>query len=232
MQKELTLETLSKNLEKLYGKKDRYQVLKDFFKVAAIALNNGSTLIHDKAWEYLENEYKNVMKTYEPDGQKIIVDSFATLVDVMDQDIQKGIFKDWLGELYMKSCTASKEKAQHFTPYSVGKMMAEMTLKQDIEKLKQKEVITFNDPCVGGGCLPIAYCDVLKENNINYQQKALIVCNDNDERCFYMAYIQLSLIGCPARVELKDTLLNKNLGMTWDTPALKVQHLKFSKYLD
>ncbi len=228
MENTLSMETLTKKLSKLYSSKDRYQVLKDFFKVVAIAINNGSTLIHDEAWKTREDDYINTMKTYEPEEQKIIVECFSDLVMIMDQDVSNGKFQDWLGDLYMKSCTQSKEKAQHFTPYNVGKLMAELNL--DGKDLT-KDIITFNDPCVGGGCLPIAFCDKLKSSGINYQQRALITCNDNDERCFYMTYIQLSLIGACARVELKDTLMNKNLGMTWDTPMLKVNYLKFKDLL-
>lgn len=220
-----------KDLETLYKTHDRYEILKDFFKLVAISLNNGSCFYHDEQWHKRENEYKDTMNKYDREEQALFVSAFANLVDDMTTDINKGEFKDRLGDLYMQSATQSKEKAQHFTPYSVGKLMADMTIKSDLENLKAKEVITLNDPCVGGGCLPIAYCHALKENGINYQGKALVYCNDNDERCFYMTYIQLSLIGCPAIVELKDTLLNKNLGKTWHTPMLKFQYAKFKDYI-
>lgn len=229
--KTITMNTLEKELSSLYSKYDRYQVLKDWFEICAITLNNSSTIIHDEAWKENENKYINTINKYEKEEQQVLANAFSYLVIIMDQDVSNGVFKDWLGELYMRSCTASKEKAQHFTPYSVGKLMAEMTVDNKVKDLKENEIITFNDCCVGGGCLPIAYCDVLKEKGINYQQRSLITCNDNDERCFYMTYIQLSLIGAAARVEFKDTLLNKNLGKTWDTPLLKMQYLKFRDVL-
>lgn len=223
---------LTKTLESLYQAHDRYEVLKDYFKIVAITLNNSSEIIHDETWKANEQEYLNTVKKYSKEELEVLVEAAGMLIIIIDDDIKKGIYQDWLGDLYMKSCTASKEKAQHFTPYSVGKLMADMNIKGDIEKLRTQDVITFNDPCVGGGCLPIAYCAALRENNINYQQKALVFAEDNDERCFYMTYIQLSLIGCPAKVELRDTLLMKNLGKTWYTPALKMQWLKFRKHLE
>lgn len=226
------MENLIKKLESLYQTHDRYEVLKDFFKLTAISLNNGSEIIHDKQWQQDENDYIATIKKYSKVEQQTICDCFALLVDTITKDIEQGVFKDWLGEIYMQSCTASKEKAQHFTPYSVGKLMAEMQVKTYLDSYKEKDIITFNDPCVGGGCLPIAFCDTLKQNGINYQNKALVFAQDNDERCFYMSYIQLSLIGCPAVVELKDTLLNKNLGKTWHTPLLKFQWLKFRKEVE
>ena len=225
------MENLIKKLESLYQTHDRYEVLKDFFKLTAISLNNGSEIIHNKQWQQDENDYIATIKKYSKDEQNTICDCFALLVNTITKDIEQGVFKDWLGEIYMQSCTASKEKAQHFTPYSVGKMMAEMQVNGELEKLKKKKVIKFNDPCVGGGCLPIAFCDCLLENDINYQEKALLFCEDNDERCFFMSYIQLSLIGANAVIEWKDTLLNKNLGRKWHTPLLKMHYLTFKKYL-
>ena len=220
-----TLENLQKDLSKLYSKYDSYQVLKDWFKLMAIAINNGSTIIHDDLWQEREKQYLETINKYSKEEQTVFVEAFAQLVAIMDNDIQNGIFKDWLGELYMLSGVQSKNKGQFFTPYSAGKLMADLTVKEQLKD--NKEIITFNDCCVGAGCLPIAFCNALKENNVNYQQRAFISCQDNDERCFYMCYIQLSLIGAVARVEFKDTLMNKNLGMTWDTPLLKLQYHKF-----
>ena len=226
-QSNITIKDLEKTLKVLCGKYDTYQVLKDWFKLTAIAINNGSALIHDDLWQQRENQYLETVNKYSKDEQEIFVKAFGELVEIMDQDIQNGIFKDWLGELYMLSGVQSQDKGQFFTPYSVGKLMADMTVKEELKK--NKDIITFNDCCAGAGCLPIAFCNALKENNVNYQQKAFISCQDNDERCFYMCYIQLSLIGAVARVEFKDTLMNNNLGMTWDTPLLKLNWYKFRK---
>ena len=229
--KTITMETLGKTLKTLCGKYDTYKVLKDWFKVVAITINNASEIVHGEAWQKRENEYLEIVKKYTKDEFQVFVQAFGQLVVVIDNDMQNGIFKDWLGELYTHSGVANKDKGQFFTPYSVGKLMTDMSVKSDLENIKDQDIITFNDCCVGGGCLPIAYCQALKENNINYQQRAVISCQDNDERCFYMTYIQLSLIGAVARVKLKDTLKNENLGMTWDTPALKMQYLKFRDVL-
>ena len=224
--------TLTKTLESLYQAHDRYEVLKDWFKITAITLNNCTDIVHGETWKKYEQEYLETVKKYSRDELDIIAKAIGQLVAIIDNDMKEGIYQDWLGDIYMRSCTANKEKAQHFTPYSVGKMMADINVQTDIKKIKKQDIITFNDPCVGGGCLPIAYCAALRDNKVNYQTKALIYAEDNDERCFYMTYIQLSLVGCPAIIQLKDSLLNKNLGKIWHTPALKVQWLKFINHID
>ena len=221
--------TLTKTLETLYQAHDRYQVLKDFFKITAIMLNNCSSIVHDEKWQKYETEYLETIKHYSKDELNVLCEAMGMLITIVSNDMEQGIYQDWLGDIYMRSCTQSEEKAQFFTPYSVGKMMADINIKPVKDNIN--EIHTLNDPCVGGGCLPIAYCAALREKKINYQRQALVFAEDNDERCFYMAYIQLSLIGCPAVIQLKDTLLNKNLGKTWHTPALKMQWLKFVNHI-
>lgn len=223
------MQELEKKLSGLYQQHSRYEVLKDWFKLFAIALNNNSKLIHDKEREQDENDYKSTISRYTASEQNAILECSSLLVQEMTDDMEKGVFKDWLGDLFMRSGVQSKDKAQCFTPYNVGKMMADLQVQSYLKSYKHRDIITFNDPCVGGGCLPIAFCNALKEQGINYQEKALVFAQDNDELCFYMTYIQLSLIGCPAVVELKDTLLNKNLGRTRHTPLLKYQWGKFRK---
>lgn len=223
--------TLTKTLETLYQAHDRYQVLKDWFKLTAISINNRTDLIHDQRWDKYEQEYLDTIKKYTKEEIDVFTKATAQLTLIIKNAVEEGKYQDWLGDLYMRSCTQSEEKAQFFTPYSVGKMMADLNIKPDLEELKKQDIITFNDPCVGGGCLPIAYCAALIENKINYTAKSIVFAEDNDERCFYMTYIQLSLLGCPAVIQLKDTLLNKNLGMTWHTPALKLQWLRFRNHI-
>jgi len=74
------------------------------------------------------------------------------------------------------------------------------------EMLKEKDFISVLDPACGGGALPIAYCDIAQRNNINFQKKILIICQDLDERCARMCHIQLYIIGASAIIRIGDTL--------------------------
>ena len=216
------------SIEGLYAKHGRYQVIYDWFKIMAISIKNALSVKHLGGYEKREQDYLNTLKKYEQDEQKIFFNSFGELVDLIDNDIKNGVYKDWLGEFYTSAGIRDKDKQQEFTPYHIGQLLADLDLDAKL-KAKKGDIFTINDCCVGGGCLPIAVCEALKKRGFDYQRNALIVANDNDEKCVYMAYIQLSLIGAPARVLWQDTLTQKVYDEPYDTPALCAQWLRFRR---
>ena len=199
----MTKQDVVKTLQPLFNTHDRYQVLKDWFSLMA-----NSIAIACGYGEEAAEAFKKAEENYSKEEFLALDEAFTKLSDWMTANMEAGTFRDWLGEIYMESCTASKEKAQHFTPYSVGKLCADMNFDEETAKraIEEKGYVTFNDPCVGAGCLPIAFCATLKEHGINYQQSAVVFVNDNDQRCVDMCYVQLSLIGAMAIVENKDSL--------------------------
>ncbi len=63
---------------------------------------------------------------------------------------------------------------------------------------------------VGAGGMILSFANVLKENNINFQEHLLVEATDISEICTYMTYLQLSLLGIPARVHCGNTLAMKD----------------------
>ena len=53
----------------------------------------------------------------------------------------------------------------------------------------------------------IAAAKVLRDEGINYQRVMRVTAQDLDWKGVYMSYLQLSLIGCKARVIQGDTLM-------------------------
>lgn len=201
-------------LQPLFATHDRYQVLKDWFSLMANSLFLAASVAgcgedgEAPGAKEAADAFGKVYNSYTSEEKKALDEAFDKLIQWMTEEMESGTYRDWLGEIYMESCTASKEKAQHFTPYCVGKLCAEMTcsLEQVKKDIAEKGFTTFSDPCVGAGCLPIAFCDVLRENGINYQSQAVIAVGDNDQRCVDMTYIQMTLIGACAIVENRDAL--------------------------
>lgn len=214
-------------IETLYQKHGRYEVICDWLKLMTISIKNALSVKHLGGYEKREQEYLNTMKRYSQDEQQCFVKSFKQLVDIIDNDVKNGVFKDWLGDFYMHAGIRDKDKQQEFTPYHLGQLMADLNIAENWDVKKNKDILTINDPCVGGGCLPIAMCEALKKRGFDYQRNALFVCNDNDEKCVCMAYIQLSLIGAPARIIWQNTLTQEVFDEPYDTPALCAQWLKF-----
>ena len=148
----------------------------------------------------LEQRYLNIIKTYTKKQAEEFSKLLAFLVLGLEQESQ-----DFLGQVYMSLNFGSQANGQYFTPYSVCKFMAEINF-TEIETIQNNQLITLSEPCCGSGGIIIAFAETLKEQGYNYQHQLFVEAIDIDETCFKMAYIQLSILGIPARVMLGDTL--------------------------
>lgn len=148
----------------------------------------------------LEQKYLNIIKTYTKEQAEEFSKLLAFLVLGLEQEPQ-----DFLGQVFMSLNLGSQANGQYFTPYSVSKFMAEINF-TEIENLQNNQLITLSEPCCGSGALIIAFAQTLKEQNINYQQNLFVEAIDISKMCFKMTYIQLSLLGIPAKVVQGDSL--------------------------
>lgn len=150
--------------------------------------------------DILEQKYLNIIKTYTKEQAEEFSKLLAFLVLGLEQAPQ-----DFLGQVFMSLNLGSQANGQYFTPYSVCKFMAEINF-TEIETIQNNQLITLSEPCCGSGGIIIAFAEALKEQGYNYQHQLFVEAIDIDETCFKMAYIQLSILGIPARVKLGDTL--------------------------
>lgn len=148
----------------------------------------------------LEQRYLNIIKTYTKKQAEEFSKLLAFLVLGLEQAPQ-----DFLGQVFMSLNLGSQANGQYFTPYSVCKFMAEINF-TEIETIQNNQLITLSEPCCGSGGIIIAFAETLKEQGYNYQHQLFVEAIDIDETCFKMAYIQLLILGIPARVMLGDTL--------------------------
>lgn len=150
--------------------------------------------------DILEQKYLNIIKTYTKEQAEEFSKLLAFLVLGLEQAPQ-----DFLGQVFMSLNLGSQANGQYFTPYSVCKFMAEINF-TEIKTIQNNQLITLSEPCCGSGGIIIAFAETLKEQGYNYQHQLFVEAIDIDETCFKMAYIQLSILGIPARVMLGDTL--------------------------
>ena len=148
----------------------------------------------------LEQRYLNIIKTYTKEQAEEFSKLLAFLVLGLEQESQ-----DFLGQVYMSLNLGSQANGQYFTPYSVSKFMAEINF-AEIESFHSNQLITLSEPCCGSGALIIAFAQTLREHNTNYQQNLFVEAIDISEMCFKMTYVQLSLLGIPAKVVQGDSL--------------------------
>ncbi len=202
-------------------KRDVLQVFKDCIEYLALQI---AISVDPYTKKENKDRFPKIFEEYdEQDKQNVfkVVEQIKDLLKEFENNLD-----DYLGNLYMRVVGeyGKVNLSQYFTPYHISKLMAEMTIDEDEYKNARKP-IGMNDPCCGAGGLCIAYLDVLKENRINYLNKAIVYANDVDKTCTYMTYLQLSFAGAAAIVEHKNTLTQENFD-TFRTLGYFVQQLE------
>jgi len=188
-------------IENLSGSYSPHQIFSDFCTMAAISLYQ--PFVKD---EDLEKEYLSIIKQYNKKDADVFPKLFCCVIEGLEAK-----FGDFLGECYMSLGISNKHQGQFFTPYTISKFMAM------ILDVPDKEKIGVSDPACGAGGMIIAYAEMMKEQEINYQVKLEAQAVDIDKMCFHMTYIQLSLLGISAEV-IWGNSLTLDAYRTWHTP--------------
>lgn len=219
---------LVKLFNQLSGSRSLWQVFNDCIEMFALSIQN--TCSFDN-FQKRETRYKDIAKNYSKSEFDIILQIFAEIVN----KIEENPFRDFLGDLYMQLDMGSSALGQFFTPYTVSYAMAVSSFDEKNAKaeLSQKGYISVLEPAVGGGANVIAFCEVLKNHDINYQTQCVIVCQELSKLTALMCYTALSLIGCAAVVKIGDSLSDPYTNYLaecskgaeiWTTPMFHIQN--------
>lgn len=191
-----------KLIESLTGSKSMWNVWSDIIEMVAISIAN--SVDHSPRSKGREEYYLRIAKGYSQKDMDVIARVFAEIVNhyeaCPDQDL--------LGEIHMSLNFGSDALGQVFTPYHVCKMMAKMTVGDNLgeKEIAEKGYFSANDPACGAGATLIALVNVLKERGLNYQQQLFIIAQDIERTAALMCYIQLSMLGCAAAIFIGDTI--------------------------
>lgn len=188
-----------------------WQVWSDFVHCAAYAISNAVDPVHS---EQREKEYLRIMSRYKETEGQAIARLFALTVEALERDPDQ----DFLGHLYMNLDMGNKGLGQCFTPFDVCRMMAEINSPNLPAEISKKGWISVMDCCIGGGAMLIAFATECRRQKVNYQNHVLFVGQDIDHTVAMMAYIQLSLIGCPGYIVVDDALTKPLVGETLFAP--------------
>ena len=166
---------LFKKLEQLSQRSSvsRGQAFEDFLTAVVCAL----------AAETKEEEYMGMIERHKSGkqgrrGADLMPEMFADLVNAMSETDA-----DSLGDLFLGSITYG-EAGQYFTPESVTKLMAELSVDSDAQPTGDQPFY-INDPACGTGRM------LLEASNIN--PHAELVGQDIDARCVKITAINLGL---------------------------------------
>ena len=186
-----------KNINEMSGRYSPYNIFCDWVELMAISIYNSCFLLHNKVWESREERYKNIINNYKDKEKDTFVKMFGLLCQALEEDME-----DVLGDIYMKSGCGNKNTGQFFTPFHLSRL----TAKLNIANVNDDEILTINEPSVGGGGMIIATALELKEKGINYQKCMRVTAQDLDWKGVYMSFVQFSMLGINATVVQGDTL--------------------------
>lgn len=180
----------------------RWDVWSDFVVMFACALSNPLDKSH---FDEREKRYLKIIKKYDKREQQLFPDLAAHTVMALEENPEQ----DFLGDIYMRMNLGSQTRGQFFTPYSISRLMAEMTVDDVVSRVEQDGYITIGDSCCGGGSTLIAGIHAARERlervNLNYQNHILVAAQDVDETVALMCYIQLSLLGVAGYIKIGNT---------------------------
>ena len=187
-------------LNSLCGKYSRWELWQDWITMSAISIAN----VFDGPFRKEREEmYSARAARYSAPELKVFADMLFELVADMDRDPDQ----DFLGELFMALDLGNEWRGQFFTPYDVCRMMATMSVADDLNaKVNDQGWVSVNDPSCGAGALLLAFANECQRRGINFQTSVLFVAQDVDFLAGMMCYIQMSLLGCPGYVVIGNTL--------------------------
>lgn len=192
--------------DKLAYSRNAWQVWEDLMAAMACSISNAVDRTPDK-FKRREEQYERSIKNL--GGVEVPAQMLGIITMALEQDPDQ----DFLGKLYMNLELGNHWKGQFFTPYNVCRMMAEMNFGDGVQsEVESKGYISVCDPCVGAGAMLIASANAMRRAKVNYQTNAVFVGQDIDRIAAMMAYIQISLIGCPGYVIMGNSLTNPPTG--------------------
>lgn len=202
-------------------------VFADFVEISAIALSNS---VDKPQFEPREKRYLEIVGKYKAEELQLFARMFAELTLSFEHRLSfddrlppgalpcPGNLTDVLGETYMMLDIGNDRAGQFFTPYSISRLMAGITIGGRSDAIEQDGFMRMQEPACGAGGMVIATADALLSVGENYQQTLHATCIDIDARCVHMTYLQLSMMHVPAIVVHGNALTREVWGM-WYTPA-------------
>lgn len=176
---------------------NRYTVFKDFVYMAAISLHNA--IVRDQE---LEDEYLAIVAKYSKEDVHLFPKLLAELTLGLELNIG-----DFLGEIFMLLDFGEARLGQFFTPYHLSKLLADLCVGDKVSALSNKPFITLSEPTCGAGGMIIAVAQSMLEAGFNPSEHLWVEARDLDDLASRMCFLQLSLLGIPAKIITGNTLL-------------------------
>lgn len=171
-------------INSISGKYHPSQVFADWIEMYGESIMNNFVGSSD-----IEKKYLSVCSKYSHDDLENLCMISSDLAQLFEQGID-----DYLGKIYMSIGSASNcRTGQFFTPFHICEMMANTRLSD-----YRGDPIYMKEPSCGSGANILAAAKCIQNHGYNYQDLLEVNAQDLDEKCVWMTYVQLSLIGVNA----------------------------------
>lgn len=211
----------SKAFYPLGKRHQRWQVWADFVTLAAISLAAQLDPPDTEKYKARDAEFHSIMKRYTENERRV----FVELLQIMVQALEDEPEQDFLGEMFMLLELSNHWKGQFFTPYSVCRMMVEITMQDVDARIERKGWVGICDPACGAGALLVAARNYMVRHpcgKLPFHQQTLFVAQDIDRVAALMCYLQLSMLGCAGYVTVGNTLTNPGIALGGN-PVLPIE---------
>ena len=191
--------------KKLCYSRSSWQVWADLMAAIACTLSN----VADRSPEHYESREKEYAQCIERLGS---VEVPAKMLAIIVEALERNPEQDFLGAIYMQLNLGNHWKGQFFTPYSICKLMSEITCEDVDSHIEKHGYLSICDTACGAGATLIAAANTMKKCKHNFQNHVVFVGQDIDRVTGMMCYIQLSLLGCAGYVCIGNTITNPLTG--------------------
>lgn len=208
-----------KRLEGISSTRRPYEVFHDWLEMAAISFHqlpyHAGDFPQDEIFAAYEDKYRAVERHYTLAERSEMAKLHGLTMLAHQQH-----FGDFLGEIYQECGFTNERAGQFFTPYHLSTFMAVAQLADAPAFVREKGMVTIQDPACGAGGMLIAAAAELYQQQVDPRACAQFEAIDIDRDCFNMAYIQLAALDLQAVVRHGNTLS----GEMWEsrpTPQLR-----------
>ena len=162
----------TKAFERLAHHRERHDVLADFLELAVCAVRK-TTLPPGLAADAIEAAYMAVVKQSRPED----IRAMPQLLGITTMAVQEGGC-DFLGQVTSDLGLINGHMGQFFTPYDVSRAIAEISLLDVGQPIRENGFVTVMEPASGAGGMVIAAADVIAKQGFDVGHQLYVEATD------------------------------------------------------
>lgn len=190
-----------KELEAVSGRYPVMKVFSDACAILAMALEQTVNVFNRQRQSEVEKNYLATIGKYSKDEQAHFPKMLAIVATALDRKRDS-----FLGPVLEGIGAAAVRNGQFLTPWSVAKMMADVTIGD--APIEPGKIVTVDDPACGAGVTLIAQGEAMLQRGYR-QADILLTGGDIDGRACDITYVELTLLGYAGIVRHEDALSMK-----------------------